>query len=215
MPAVLTVEPDTPRVPLRRARASARLAGVVLTVLGVAFAFAATLLPAPAARAQPAPPKARIAVTRDGPKYYVDASLYTAAPPQVAWDVLTDFDRMATFVPNLETSRAAVRSGNRVTLQQRGVARFGPLAFPFESQREIELVPIEIIRSRQTVGSMRHLVSLTTLSAEGTGTRIDYHVEADPGALYPSFVMQPFLKGEVAEQFAAIEREMRRRAGMP
>ena len=119
---------------------------------------------------------------------------------------------MATFVPNLAASRAVVRSGNRVRLQQRGVARFGPLAFPFESQREIELVPIEVIRSRQTVGSMRHLVSLTTLSADGEGTRIDYHVEVDPGALYPSFVTQTFLKDEVAEQFAAIEREMRRRA---
>jgi len=36
----------------------------------------------------------------------------------------------------------------------------------------------------------------------------------DPGALYPSFVMLPFLKREVAAQFAAIDREMRRRAGV-
>jgi|APIni6443716594_1056825.scaffolds.fasta_scaffold171424_2 carbon monoxide dehydrogenase subunit G len=213
MPAAPTAEPRCRRAPGQPTRASAPLAALALVALGVAAGCAAALLAAPA-RAQPAQPAVRIAVTRDGANYYIDASLRTAAPPQVAWDVLTDFDRMATFAPNVETSRATARSGNRVKLEQRGVARFGPLAFPFESQREIELVPIEIIRSRQTAGSLRHLVSLTTLNAAGTGTRIDYHVEVDPGALYPSFVMLPFLKREVAAQFAAIDREMRRRAGV-
>jgi carbon monoxide dehydrogenase subunit G len=213
MPATATAEPGFRRAPRQPPRASAPLAALALVVLGVAAGCAAALLPAPA-RAQPAPPAVRIAVTRDGANYYIDASLRTAASPEVAWDVLTDFDRMATFAPNVETSRATARSGNRVTLQQGGAVRFGPLAFPFESQREIELVPIEVIRSRQTAGSLRHLVSLTTLNAAGAGTRIDYHVEVDPGVPFPSFVVLPLLKREVEAQFAAIDREMRRRAGL-
>ena len=207
MPVPAVTRPDRERPDRRRAPAALAL----LALLGAAAA--AAIAPGPA-RSQPAPASspATIAVTREGGNYYVDASLFTTAPPAVVWAVLTDFDHMAAFVPNLERSHAIVHSPNRVTLQQRGVARFGPLAFPFESEREIEVVPIEIIRSRQTRGSMRHLVSLTTLAADGTGTRIDYHVEVDPGALYPAFLTQSFLRAEITEQFVAIEREMRRRA---
>jgi carbon monoxide dehydrogenase subunit G len=207
MPIPAVIRPARERPEHRRAPAA--LATLALLV----SAAVAAIAPGPA-RAQPAsaPSPATIAVTREGGNYYVDASLFTTAPPAVAWEVLTDFDHMAAFVPNLERSRAIVRSPNRVTLQQRGVARFGPLAFPFESEREIEVVPIEIIRSRQTRGSMRHLLSLTTLAPDGTGTRIDYHVEVDPGALYPAFLTQTFLRDEINEQFLAIEREMRRRA---
>jgi hypothetical protein len=209
MPIPAVIRRD--REPSQRRQAPAVLAMLALAVAAVA----ATIAPGPAG-AQPAPPPtpapATITVTREGGHFYVDASLFTTAPPAVAWEVLTDFDHMAAFVPNLERSRAIAHSPNRVTLQQRGVARFGPLAFPFESEREIEIVPSEVIRSRQTRGSMRHLVSLTTLAADGTGTRIDYHVDVDPGALYPAFLTQTFLRDEITEQFVAIEREMRRRA---
>lgn len=207
MPIPAVIRPHREPPPHRRVPAA-------LAMLALLVAHATASIAAGPAGAQPAlpPAPATIAVTREGGNYYVDASLFTTAPPAVAWEVLTDFDHMAAFVPNLERSRAIVRSPNRVTLQQRGVARFGPLAFPFESEREVEVVPIEIIRSRQTRGSMRHLVSLTTLAADGTGTRIDYHVEVDPGALYPAFLAQTFLRDEIGEQFVAIEREMRRRA---
>jgi hypothetical protein len=152
-----------------------------------------------------------VEVQREGDTFRVDATLFAPVGQEVAWDVLTDFDRMAKFVPNLQTSRVVSRDGNRVVIHQRGVARFGPLAFGFSSERLIEMTPRFEIRSIQLRGNMRRLESLTRFSAEEGGTHLVYRVEVEPGALYPAALTERFLRDEVAEQFDAIVQEMLRR----
>ncbi|MBK8317702.1 MAG: hypothetical protein IPL05_03345 [Betaproteobacteria bacterium] len=56
--------------------------------------------------------------------YFADLSLQVAVPPALAIEVLTDFEHMAAFVPNLVNSRIISRTGN--VLMPR--ARPGPLA---------------------------------------------------------------------------------------
>jgi hypothetical protein len=58
---------------------------------------------------------------------------------------------------------------------------------------------------------MDKLESTTTFAAVAGGTRLAYHVEAIPGALYPDAITRRFLGHEVTEQFDAIAREMVRR----
>ncbi len=73
----------------------------------------------------------QIDVSRSGELYVVDAVMVVPFSPREAWDVLTDFDAMASFVPNLEVSRVTSRSGDRLQVEQRGVARWGPLSQTF------------------------------------------------------------------------------------
>ncbi len=56
------------------------------------------------------------------------------AAPAVVWKILTDYERMPEFVPDLERTKVLSRAGNKVTLEQFGRARF--LFF----SREIHLV---------------------------------------------------------------------------
>ena len=79
-----------------------------------------------------------VEVSRDGDTFRIDAALFAPVPLDLAWEVLTDFERMEQFVPNVRDSRILSRQGDRLTILQRGVARFGPLAFPFESERIVE-----------------------------------------------------------------------------
>jgi hypothetical protein len=146
-----------------------------------------------------------------GRTFVVDATFSAPVPPSVAWDVLTDFEHMDAFVPNLAESRIVARDGNVLTILQYGVARFGPFAMRFESERRVTLAPFTTIRSTQLRGTMDKLDSTTTFASEGTGTRLTYHVEAIPGALFPDVVARHFLRHEIAEQFDAIVREMVRR----
>jgi hypothetical protein len=171
----------------------------------------ATLAAGPAVAA--AAGKAVVDVQRDGETFRVDATLFAPVPLDVAWDVLTDFDGMARFVPNIATSRVVSRDGNRLTIEQRGLARFGPLAFGFTSERLIELAPRSEIRSIQTRGNMRRLESMTRFGADEGGTTLVYRVEVEPGALYPAALTERFLRDEIGEQFDAIVREMVRRHG--
>jgi len=174
-------------------------------------AIACATLAGPAVAA--ATGKAVVDVQRDGETFRVDATLFAPVPLDVAWDVLTDFDGMARFVPNIAMSRVVSRDGNRVTIEQRGLARFGPLAFGFTSERLIELAPRSEIRSIQTRGNMRRLESMTRFGTEEGGTTLVYRVEVEPGALYPAALTERFLRDEIGEQFEAIVREMVRRHG--
>ncbi len=178
-----------------------------------AFRIAATAAAAAIAAATGAaePPRVEIDLRQAGRTFVVDATFTAPVPLAVAWDVLTDFEHMDAFVPNLADSRIVARDGNRLTILQHGVARFGPLAMRFESERLVTLAPPATIQSTQVRGSMEKLDSTTTFAPEGPDTRLTYHVEAIPGALYPDFVARRFLRHEIAEQFDAIVREMVRR----
>lgn len=176
-------------------------------VLGIG----ALVVSAAAVGAPPPGTRVDIDVHQRGRTFVVDATLRAPVPPAVAWEVLTDFEHMESFVPNLADSHIVARDGNRLTILQHGVARFGLLSVRFESERLVTLTPPATIRSTQLRGSMEQLDSLTTFAPDGSGTRLTYHVEAIPGTLYPDFVARHFLRHEVAEQFDAIAREMVRR----
>lgn len=162
---------------------------------------------------QAASPVQTLEVRRQGEAYVVDASLVAPVPRTLAWSVLTDFDAMARFVPNLQESRVTAGSGLQFTVHQRGVARFGPFEFPFDSSRRIELRPPESIDSVQTSGNLRRLESHTTLVAVPGGTRVSYRVELLPGSDFPALIGAAFLRHEVREQLEAIVQEMLRRQG--
>ncbi len=152
-----------------------------------------------------------VEVSRDGDTFRIDAALFAPVPLDLAWEVLTDFERMEQFVPNVRDSRILSRQGDRLTILQRGVARFGPLAFPFESERIVEISRPSEIRSSQVKGNMRRLESFTRFAATDGGTRLSYRVEVEPGAFFPAALTERFLIHEIEEQFEAIVAEMIRR----
>ena len=154
-----------------------------------------------------------IDVKRSGDAFEVDATLFAPVPLDVAWDVLTDFENMEKFVPNVSASRIVATDGNRLTIEQKGRARFGPLSFAFDSQRRVELTPRTQIRSTQLKGNMRRMESVTTFSPADGGTRLRYQVDVVPGALFPAALTERFMEHEIEEQFGAIVAEMVRRAG--
>lgn len=164
---------------------------------------------APGVRARDRPV---IDVRQDKDTFHVHARLYAPVPPAVAWEVLTDFEHMERFIPNLETSRVVAREGQRLVIAQRGVARFALLAIGFGSEREVTLLPPNEIRSVQLRGSLKRMLSVTRFLPRDGGTELHYSVEAEPGPLFPATLTQRFLVHEIEEQFGAIVDEMERRA---
>jgi ribosome-associated toxin RatA of RatAB toxin-antitoxin module len=125
--------------------------------------------------------------------------------------VLTDFDAMARFVPNLEESRVAARDGGRLRVEQRGTARWGPLTHAFTTVREVELEPISVVRSHSISGTLRDVRSLTRFAPAPGGTQIRHHLEFAADTWMPPLLVDPFLRHEVREQFEAVVGEMLRR----
>lgn len=147
---------------------------------------------------------------RDG-TYFAHLVFPVAVPPAVAIDVLTDFNHMVGVVPNLESSEIVSRRENVFLIRQRGRANFGPFSFPFESQRQVELLPDGRILARALSGTTKHMQSEMRVQAQGNGVRLDYRVEIVPDRWVPSTIGIHFMRHEIAEQFSALFREMLRR----
>lgn len=147
---------------------------------------------------------------RDG-TYFASLAFPVAATPAVVIDVLTDFNNMVGVVPNLESSQIVSRQGNVFVIKQRGRANFGPFSFPFESLRQIELLPDGRLLGRALGGSTKHMRSELRVQAQGRGARVDYQVELIPDRWLPSSIGVRFMRHEPAEQFTAMIREMERR----
>jgi hypothetical protein len=165
------------------------------------------------AGAAPAAEQWEIKVVREGGELIVDAAIYAPVAPREAWAVLTDFERMAQWVPNLHSSQVLSKPGeNPARIAQRGAGKVGPFRFPFESVREVELVPEHTMRSKNVAGNMRRMDSTTRLSADPSGTRIDYHLEVAPDYWVPPLLGAAVMRSSVRDQFRAIVGEMVRRA---
>lgn len=152
-----------------------------------------------------------VRVARADGGFVVDVVMHAPVRPAQAWAVLTDFEHMASFVPNLKISRVLERSDSVLKVQQQGVARYGLFSASFESLREIRLTPSSEIRAHGLGGNIQRMESLMRLEPEGNGTRLSYHAEALPGFWFPPMIGPALVRHETAEQFSAMLDEMQRR----
>ncbi|WP_258192516.1 SRPBCC family protein [Nitrosospira sp. Nsp2] len=146
-----------------------------------------------------------------GENIIIDLNFAVAATQQEVWDVLTDFDRMADFVSNLKESKVVSVSEARLTIFQRGAGSYGPLSYPFESTREVRLIPYHEIRSHLISGNMRKLDGATYLIDEGGQTRVIHRTNAIPKIWIPAAVGKVFIQHEMREQFNEMRNEIIKR----
>lgn len=174
----------------------------------VALLFALLLITAYAAAAD----EVEVNASRNGDEMTLTATMLAPVNPRVAWEVLTDFNRMAQWVPNLQESRIVSGPDERpMRLAQKGEIRVGLLTFAFESVREIEMIPTQSITVKGLSGNMRKLESTTRLSSEGEVTRLDYVLVFIPNYWIPPLIGPALIRRESRLQFEAIIAEMMRR----
>lgn len=182
---------------------------------------ACALLAATAASAQ----DARIDVRRDGPTFYVLASADIAADPRVVWDTLTDYERLAEFLPDVERSRVLARDGPRLTVEHRGAFRMLLFERPVRLRLAVEHEPYARIVARsapglvggesQTLRAFYGRYVLTVVGGGSTRVRLDYDAQFELAEPLPPVIGPMFgtalVRGTMREHFEAMLREIRRR----
>ena len=159
----------------------------------------------------PADDAVRVTAKKDGQTITVDAVFKVTATQRQAWDVLTDFDHMPNFVPNLESSKVVSRSGNVLQVAQKGRETYGLLSFSFDNLREVELAPYTQIKSHLISGSMQKSDGTTHLSENGSMTQITYHGVFIPNVNVPGLLGIPAIESATRRQFEELRREIERR----
>jgi uncharacterized membrane protein len=174
--------------------------------------FVLALLMAFLAHAARAPETAlNVNATQLGETITVDATLVVAVSLDTAWEVLTDFDHMTSILGNLTSSEVLSRNGNLWIIRQKGVARYGFLSFPFESDREIHLEPMKRILARNLSGTLKRMDSEANLVFQEQAVQLRYHAEIVPDSLLGRFFGATFVRHEVEEQLQKMAAEMKRR----
>jgi len=181
------------------------LLGWVLPAGGVACATAAPAMPVPEL-------KVRQVDGADGGKAYrIDSGGTVAATRAAAWRVLTDYDHLADYVPDLKSARVLARDGDKVTVEQVGAARF------FIFSREIRLVVLVHEQAPHTIdvslieGDLKaYRCSWELIPLDSGGTRVLYHADIEPGFYVPGLVGASLVRKDIARLMTAVLARMDR-----
>ncbi len=185
-------------------------------ILGLSLGVPLALAQAPL-RADPhAASDIVVHVKKKGATIIVDVDMAVQVPPLAAWEVLTDYDHMAQFVTNVQSSKITDRKGNTLVVTQKSGTAFGLLKFSFDNVREVELVPHSEVRSKLISGDMKASAFTTRIMSDGGGgARVTNHGEFVPTMWVPPVIGTAFLEAETRKQFHELRNEMMRRTMTP
>ena len=134
--------------------------------------------------------------------------------PQWIWAVLTDYNSLNRYIPNLCSSRQLWRRGNRVGLEQVGTQQFCGLRFTARVELELEEDPDRgELRFEMRSGDFRRFDGLWRVDRDALSTRLLYSltVQGKPGM--PIGLIEQRLQQDLANNLRGVQREATLRAG--
>jgi ribosome-associated toxin RatA of RatAB toxin-antitoxin module len=130
---------------------------------------------------------ARVDDAVDGKVYRIASSASVAAAPAAVWQVLTDYDHLADFVPGLKSARVLSRDGDRVVV----VA---------VHERAPDRIDVNLVSGDMRV--YRCSWELTTLP--GGGTKLAYTATIAPDFYVPGAIGAHLVRDDIARMMAAV-----------
>jgi hypothetical protein len=161
--------------------------------------------------AAPAQPEVRI--ERRGEAFAVHMETPIAADAAVAWQVLTDYDHLADFVPDMRASRVVSAPGEPLRIEQQGGAGFLFFKFTVDVELAIDEVPPLRLGFRAIRGNMRRMQGEWRIDRADGGILLVYDAELQPTFWVPPLIGPAVMRRDVANQIAGVVREIERRQG--
>ena len=149
--------------------------------------------------------------SRQGEALEVEASAQFEADVRQTWQVLTDYDHLADFIPGMRVSRILLRKGNGLIVEQKGEARLLFFSYPIEVKLAVEEFPYERITSRAVAGNFREMHGAYHLEAGEGRITLRYRGRMTPDFIVPPLIGTFVLRKNVERQFGALVDEILRR----
>ncbi|MDM0032791.1 SRPBCC family protein [Variovorax sp. J22P271] len=154
-----------------------------------------------------------IDTTSQGEGVVVTAFADMQVDPRTAWSVISDYDHLAEFIPDMQSSRVVRRDGDRLLVDQAG--HFGFLFFQQPVTVRLEVVESprqQHIVARAVSGNLRQMEGRYALEVLATGeVRLSYAGRVEPDFPLPPVVGKAVLRRVMARQFNALVKEIVRR----
>ncbi len=143
----------------------------------------------------------------------IDAQATLAVPHALIWSTLTDYGRLAEFIPGMQSSRITARQGPTAIVEQRGTAGF------FIFSHDIDVVvastehPPDSIEIRVVKGNLRQLQGRYRVEKTAGTDRwvLRWQGLIEPELSLPHFIGVPLIRASIADQFRGMVDEIERR----
>ncbi len=140
------------------------------------------------------------------------AQLLTPVSTEHIWNVLTDYDHLSDFIPNLANSRLLSRDGNKVHLQQEGSQQFLGLKFSASVDLELEeFGPEGLLKFKMKKGDFRRFEGTWCLRSMPNNTALLYELTVQGCLGMPIRLIEQRLRDDLTSNLKAVEAEARRR----
>ncbi|MBL6800962.1 MAG: SRPBCC family protein [Synechococcus sp. BS307-5m-G37] len=138
--------------------------------------------------------------------------LRTSLPVKELWEVLTDYEALSEFIPNLSRSTLLARQGSLVTLSQIGSQQLLGLKFSASVQLELtEHRPEGLLQFRMLKGDFRRFEGCWRLQAVPDATLLLYDLTVQGCLGMPVALIEQRLRTDLTENLLAVEKEAIRR----
>ena len=155
-----------------------------------------------------------INIERDGDTIQILAKLKVDAHHHIAWQVLTDYNNLARFVPGMQVSRIISKPGEPILLKQIGQSGFLMFTFPVEVVTQITEIQLESIRFLAVSGNLKSQSGEWRIKQEADRTLVIYQSSIVPGFWVPPLVGPAVISQDVSGKIIGIAEEMQRRAAL-
>jgi ribosome-associated toxin RatA of RatAB toxin-antitoxin module len=163
-------------------------------------------LPAPALAADP-----EVSVAAREGRCLVSSSTPVAAAAEVAWQVISDYNRLAEFVPDLRLSRVISAPGEPLLVEQAGEAGFLLFRFSINVVLKITEAAPQRLEFRAIRGNMRSMHGDWRIGKTATGILLEYSAELEPSFWVPPLIGPAIMRRDIAAQIGGVVREIERR----
>ena len=146
--------------------------------------------------------------TRHGDSFEVEATAEMEVDVMDAWKVLTDYNRLAEFIPGMQESRVVSRDGSSIVVDQRGETSLLFFTFPMRVRLAIEERPYERIVSTAIAGNFKELHGVYHLEPRGAKLQLRYEGKFTPDFGFPPLFGTLIVRTTVERRFSAMVREI-------
>jgi carbon monoxide dehydrogenase subunit G len=133
------------------------------------------------------------------------------APLELIWQTLTDYARLAEFIPGMSKSRVLSQSGAVTVVEQVGTARFLFVSIPIEVTLSSTARPPYAIDASLLKGSLKRLEGTYRIEPQAGGRMLLSWTGVIEAESMPPLIGEMLLRSSIEDQFRGMVREIERR----
>ena len=133
------------------------------------------------------------------------------APLDLIWQTLTDYGRLAEFIPGMRRSRVIERRGAVAVVEQSGEAGFLFLTFPIEVTLASTERPPHVLEARLLKGNLKRMEGAYRMEPQAGGRILLSWTGTIEALSMPPLLGELVMRSIIEEQFRGMVREIERR----